>query len=325
MNTQLILSTDPQCVSLAADLLAQGEVVALPTETVYGLAADAAQLEAVNKIYQVKQRPSGHPLIMHFADLEAMRPWVKAIPPLVEKLAQACWPGPLSVLLWRSDLVTDAVTGGSDKVCVRIPSHETTRAIIRRLGHPIVAPSANMFGAVSPTSAAHVMQDLQGKIAAVVDGGECQVGLESTILDMTGSQPVLMRPGGYSLPQLEAVLGCDILTQHDGKTQVSGNLLNHYQPHTRLQLFQPEADYRSLAQGSILMLRAAQISKVQAASVTEYRMPLDAKRYAQMLYAVLRLLDQGGYQQILIEMPPDTPEWMAVRDRISKALHKSTV
>ncbi len=325
MNTQLILSTDPQCVSLAADLLAQGEVVALPTETVYGLAADASQLPAVNKIYQVKQRPSGHPLIMHFADVDAIAPWVKQWPAWLDKLAPVCWPGPLSVLLWRSDLVLDAVTGGSDKVCVRIPKHETTRAIIRGLAKPIVAPSANMFGAVSPTSAAHVLHDLQGNIAAVVDGGECQVGLESTILDLTGDVPVLLRPGGFSLPELEAVLGCEIVMQHDGATKVSGNLLNHYQPHTRLALFDAGCA-QSMAEGSILMLREAPLPDVQGAcQVAEYRMPLDARRYAQMLYAVLRLLDQGGYRQILIEMPPDLPEWLAVRDRISKALHKSAV
>ena len=319
MNTLLIQSSDPNCVAQTAALLAQGEVVALPTETVYGLAADASQLNAVNKIYQVKHRPQGHPLIMHFAELADMLPWVKKIPPLAEKLARHGWPGPLSMLLWRSEKVLDAVTGGSDKVCVRIPNQATTRAIIRQLGHPIVAPSANMYGAVSPTSAKHVMHDLQGKIAAVVDGGDCQVGLESTILDMTGEQPVLMRPGGYSLPEIEAILGCQIITQHDGKTKVSGNLLNHYQPNTRLELLNPQQAESSIPKGSILMLRELSYSS----EIAQYHMPLDAKRYGQMLYAVLRLLDQGGYSKILIEMPPDKLEWMAVRDRIAKALHKS--
>lgn len=326
MKTALISTKQTDCIARAAQLLAQGEVVAIPTETVYGLAADASQADAVSKIYQVKQRPVGHPLIMHFADLASMRPWVKQIPAAVELLAKHCWPGPLSVLLYRSELVSDQITGGSDKVCVRIPNHASTRQIISALGQPIVAPSANMFGAVSPTSAAHVMHDLQGKIAAVVDGGECQVGLESTILDMTQQPPVLLRPGGYSLPELEQVLGAAIQTEHDGSSKVSGNLLNHYQPHTRLRAMKADqvASSADFPQGTIWMLREAALAQPLAKQHgwQIYRMPSDAKRYGQMLYAVLRLLDQANSPLIIIELPPNSPQWMAIQDRISKATHK---
>lgn len=326
MNTELIYASDANCVERAASLLAQGKVIAIPTETVYGLAADASNPAAIAEIYAVKQRPTGHPLIMHFAEIEDIAPWVKEFPEMAMHLAQTCWPGPLSMLLYRSDLVSDCITGGSEKVCVRIPSHNTTRQIIQHLGRPIVAPSANMFGAISPTVSQHVMEELNGRICAIVDGGMCQVGLESTILDMTTSPAVLLRPGGYSLPALETLLGYSIALAKNHQTKVSGNLENHYQPKTRLKSFSAKTadDMAAIPHGAVIIRYQVHINQMTLVknSWQMYAMPEDAVRYGHLLYAVLRMFDSGHYPAIYIELPPQTTDWLAVHDRIAKAVHK---
>lgn len=323
MNTLLLKNSDSHCVKIASSFLNQGDLVALPTETVYGLAADATNREAVRKIFDVKKRPLGHPLIMHFSDISELKPWVKEIPDQVFLLAKHCWPGPLSLLLNKSNLVMNDITGGSSKVCVRIPNHPTTREIIHHLGRPIVAPSANLFGGVSPTCAEHVLHDLNGRIAMIVDGGECGIGLESTILDMTTPQPLLLRPGGYSLPDLEMILGSKILLQPEHQTKVSGNLLNHYQPNTKLLSVSRER-MMELCQNSNFSARSTfmVLGDIKDYRFNKYKMPTDAKSYGQILYAVLRMLDKAGLDEIFIETPPNNADWMAVNDRISKATHK---
>jgi len=323
MNTLLLSQDNPQAIDQATALLAQGEVVAIPTETVYGLAADATNLTAVKKIYQVKQRPEGHPLIMHFSTYEQIQPWIQDEPEALQRLAQALWPGPLSVLVKRSDKVLSEITGGSDKVCIRIPNHALTRQVIQQLGKPIVAPSANLFGRVSPTHAAHVMADLQGKIAAVLDGGECDVGLESTIIDLTTQPPTLLRPGGYSVAEIEQVLGCKLALQDQGNTKVSGNLLNHYQPNTKLialslaQIHDMQAQQKFASNSTLI-----HHSPIAGLNIKTVQMAHEPKAYGKALYAVLRELDQQGLSTIYIETPPTSLDWLAPLDRVGKAVYK---
>jgi L-threonylcarbamoyladenylate synthase len=325
MNTLILDESSPSTVSDAASLLRSGLLVALPTETVYGLAADASNIDAIRMIFHVKNRPVGHPLIMHFADIEDISNWVTHIPDAFLKLAHHFWPGPLSVLLNKRDDVFDEITGGSKKVCVRIPNHPLTLSIIRALGNPIVAPSANAFGGVSPTCLDHVKSEMYGKIAAIVDGGVCDVGLESTILDLTEDPPILLRPGGYSINILQERLGLEILLTKSAEIKVSGNLLNHYQPKTKLLKMSAKAlsEYHSkdgFAENTMLIHH----SNLDHLVAKKYLMPCNPILYGKKLYAVLRELDGVGFDTIYIEDPPEGVEWMAVEDRLLKASHKST-
>jgi len=237
MKTLLLKATDSDCINQAVTLLKDGKLVGLPTETVYGLAADATHTSAIQEIFKVKKRPPNHPLILHLPDLSDLSQWAINIPDITYALAKQFMPGSLSVLLHKNPSVSNAITGGSNKICIRIPHHETTLKIIERLGSPIVAPSANIFGRISPTSAEHVMQDLFGEIDAVVDGGECRVGIESTIVDLTTPIPTLLRPGGVNLFALEKALHSKIFIPDSVNTSISGNLVNHYQPTPNSHLF----------------------------------------------------------------------------------------
>ena len=323
MNTLLLKEINTNTVSIATSLLAKGQLVAIPTETVYGLAADASNKKAITEIFKVKNRPTNHPLIIHFSDVNDIFEYVINVPDYFLDLANKFWPGPLTVLLHKSERVISEITGGSNKVCVRIPNHPLTLSIIRELGSPIVAPSANDFGRISPTSAEHVMADMNGKIAAVVDGGNCDVGIESTILDLTTEEPTLLRPGGYDLSELEAKLGRKIFINGSTKTKVSGNLLNHYQPRTPLiQLTYSEiiqfCEEEKFISNSILM----HYSPLKDLSIKSYLMPKNPKSYGQDLYGVLRTLDKSNYDYIYIETPPSEISWMAIQDRVFKATYK---
>jgi L-threonylcarbamoyladenylate synthase len=324
MKTLLLKATDSDCIDQAVSLLKNGKLVGIPTETVYGLAADATHTKAIQEIFKVKKRPPNHPLILHLPDLSDLSQWAINIPDITYALAKQFMPGSLSVLLHKNPSVSNEITGGSNKICIRIPHHETTLKIIKRLGNPIVAPSANIFGRISPTSADHVMNDLFGEIDAVVDGGECRVGIESTIVDLTTPTPSLLRPGGVNLFALEKVLHSKILIPDSVNTKISGNLVNHYQPTTKLTPIHKEDILTHQLIGAAdstntIFLLFEDLHELQ---INKYLMPVDVDKYSQLFYGVLRVLDKAGFQEIFIQIPPKTPEWLAINDRILKASHK---
>ena len=324
MKTLLLKATDSDCIDQAVKLLKDGKLVGLPTETVYGLAADANHISAIQEIFKVKKRPPNHPLILHLPDLLDLGQWAINIPDIMYELAKHFMPGSLSVLLHKNPSVSNEITGGSNKICIRIPQHETTLKIIKRLGNPIVAPSANLFGRISPTSADHVMSDLFGEIDAVVDGGECRVGIESTIIDLTTPNAKLLRPGGVNLIALEKILKTKIVIPESLSTKISGNLVNHYQPITKLTPVDKKDilihELIGATQTNVIFLLFEDMGGLQ---INKYLMPYDTDKYAQLFYGVLRVLDKAGFEEIFIQMPPKKPEWLAINDRIVKASHKN--
>lgn len=309
----------------AAALLAQGRVVALPTETVYGLAARADDDKAVAQIFATKGRPADHPLIVHVADADAAAAFCPALPPLAQRLTEACWPGPLSVVVARRPGVADAAAGHQPTVALRCPSHPLFHEVLaeaRRLGVPgLAAPSANRFGRVSPTTAAHVRQEF-GDAVAVLDGGPCEVGIESTIVDCTREFPVLLRPGQIDAARLEALLGQPLRAPDGSAPKASGTLAAHYAPRARVRLFSADG------------LRDALAAPDRPPALAVYsrapRPAVDGLRWAEMsaqpesaafgLFATLRRLDDDGADEIWVEAPPaDDPRWAGVLDRLQRA------
>ena len=305
-------------VRRAAEILRAGGLVAFPTETVYGLGADASNAAAVARLYAVKRRPPNHPVIIHFAFPESAFSFSRDVPATARELAERFWPGPLTLILKRSSKAKDFVTGGQDSVGLRVPSHPVAQALLREFGGGVAAPSANEFGNLSPTTAAHVRADLAGKVELVLEGGASEVGIESTILDLSGREPVLLRPGEISRLQLEEVLNLAIQEKNSTFPRHSGGLERHYAPRTPALLIAPYA-----LDGEIAKHRntVAVLAFSRPDERVDYwiRMPKDARGYAQRLYAALRELDAAGCATILIESPPDTVEWTAVRDRLSRA------
>ena len=301
----------------AAQILRAGGLVAFPTETVYGLGADASNPEAIRKLYAIKRRPADHPVIIHFADAEKAFAWAREVPEAARKLAARYWPGPLTLILKRSGLAKDFVTGGQDTVGLRVPSHPVAQALLKEFSGGIAAPSANRFGLVSPTTAAHVRDDLGADVDLVLEGGPSEVGIESTILDLSGPRPVLLRPGHVSKEQLQAVIG-EILERTPASPRHPGGMERHYAPRTPAQMvFSYELD-KAIAQarGPVAVLA---FSRPDERVDYWLRMPREPKAYAQRLYAALRELDTAGCERILIEAPPESPEWSAVRDRLKRA------
>jgi len=313
----------PSEIEHAAAVLKRGGVVAFPTETVYGLGADAANAAAVAKIYALKGRPSTHPVIVHLAGVEALADWVLAIPSSAALLAARFWPGPLTMIMRRASHVLDAVTGGQDTVAIRVPAHPVAQALLRAFGGGVAAPSANRFGRVSATTAAHVRAEFGAALDCLLDGGECAVGIESTIVDLSGAQPRLLRPGGVSLAALEAALGAEVGVPGEGAPRAPGMLKAHYAPGTPLMLVEP-----ALMPGLVRAL-VAQEKKLAVLSFSTAGPPLpgltwlaaasEPKRYAHALYANLRELDAAGAQIIVVERPPEQAPWLAVLDRLTRA------
>jgi L-threonylcarbamoyladenylate synthase len=305
-------------VRRAAQILRAGGLVAFPTETVYGLGADAANAQAVAKLYAVKRRPADHPVILHFADSGKAFAWAREVPAAARKLAERFWPGPLTLILKRSALAKDFVTGGQDTVGLRVPAHPVAQQLLREFNGAIAAPSANRFGLVSPTTAAHVREDLGSEVDLVLEGGPSEVGIESTILDISGEAPVLLRPGHISKEQLGKVLGVEVLESAAASPRHPGGLERHYAPRTPASLVPTYALDKEIS-GS--KGKAAVLAFSRPDERVDYwlRMPRDPKAYAQRLYAALRELDTAGCERILIEAPPESPEWSAVRDRLKRA------
>jgi L-threonylcarbamoyladenylate synthase len=314
-----IVSPSKKTIAVAAELLKKGELVAFPTETVYGLGADASNPEAVKKIFAAKGRPVDHPVIVHLARRDMLEAWAKDIPALAHSLAEAFWPGPMTLILKRSSHVPDAVTGSQDTVGLRVPAHSVALALLEAFGGGIAAPSANRFGRISPTSAQHVNDELGAEVKLILDGGDCQVGLESTIVDATSETFRILRPGRVNLEDLARILGYvpEVVTKPT--MRVSGTLESHYAPRTPAYLVTLDTLETLGVNYGVLSLKP----QPKGFGGVWLTLPSDPKAYAYRLYAVLRELDDLGLESILIEHVPDTPEWLAVRDRLSRATIKS--
>jgi L-threonylcarbamoyladenylate synthase len=307
-------------IAEAVTLLRAGALVAFPTETVYGLGADAANPAAVSRIFAVKGRPAAHPLIVHLGAAEQLALWAREVPEAACRLADAFWPGPLTLVLRRAPRVSDVVTGAQDTVAVRVPGHPLALELLRAFGGGLAAPSANRFGRISPTTAAHVRAELGERVDLILDGGPCAVGLESTILDVSGERPRLLRPGGISLAQLGAVLG-EVPEVGGARTpRVSGSLPSHYAPRTKARLVNNLDIYLQTVGGEGRAVLARR-EKPRAFTGPWLTLPNDPEGYGRGMYAALRELDVSGCQEIVIEAVPELPEWLAVRDRLSRATH----
>jgi L-threonylcarbamoyladenylate synthase len=318
-------------VKRVADLLQAGGVVALPTETVYGLAANALDETAVARIFQIKGRPANNPVIVHVSSIEMAKRCVSDWSANADKLAKAFWPGPLTLVLPRAKAVPDAVTAGGATVGVRWPGHPFMQAVIRRCDFPLAAPSANLSSRVSPTNAGHVRQQLGDKIAVIVDGGQSQVGIESTVLDLTVSPPGLLRPGMIHIQSLAAVCGEVQNTKYkiqnpDSALRSPGLLKKHYSPKARLVVlsWRNDADLNSQLLTFNRPISTCHIIAHTTIPSGEYFaqvsvIPHDAEAFARAIYAELHRCDEAGAEWIVVEAPPETPAWSAIADRLQRA------
>ncbi len=287
-------------------LLSSG-LVAIPTETVYGLAAAVTDVDAVERVFAVKGRPRGHPLIVHLADAEQLDDWAAGPSEAARILAATTWPGPLTVIVPRSPHVPDEVTGGRATVGLRVPAHDATRELIRRAGTPVAAPSANRFGAVSPTTAAHVLADLGDRLDprrdVILDGGPCPIGVESTIVDCVADPPQILRAGGVPREQVEQLVGGT--ADPTGPPRASGMLASHYAPRCRVVTAATHEEAEAVA--------------ATAGDATVLDLTDDLARYAQQLYAELRSADSRGLEVVVAVLPPPVGLGHAIRDRLAKA------
>ncbi len=305
----------------AVALLKAGELVGLPTETVYGLAADASNELAVRKIFAAKGRPSSHPLIVHVASGQAALPWVAEPPHTALALMQAFWPGPLTLVLKRSPLASDAVTGGQDTVALRVPAHPLALEVLDAFGGGLAAPSANRFGKVSPTTAAHVRAELGDALELVLDGGPCSVGVESTIVDLSTETARLLRPGGLAVELVESVLGV-ALAPPLPDVRAPGMLASHYAPRAGLTLTTRERLADEVAQRMSWGAQVAVLASgtpVVPAGATLFELPEDPSAAARTLYATLRDIDSKGFDVVVAVLPPAEGLGLAVRDRLTRA------
>ena len=325
----IVPGSDPAAVRAAAALLAAGELVAFPTETVYGLGARADDDAAVARIFAAKGRPADHPLIVHVADMASALAFADTLGSAAQRLMSAFWPGPLTVIVPRRAGWGAAAAGGQDSIGLRMPAHPVALALLRAaaaLGVPgVAAPSANRFGRVSPTTAAHVAQEL-GPALCVLDGGACDVGIESAIVDCTRDRPALLRPGQLSRAQIEQVLGQALMEADEASPRASGTLASHYAPRASVVLVDAPVLQQRLqsapeaAAGVAVYSRVAPGATAGAGPGWVHRaMPDDAAAMAHELFAVLRELDAAGVSAIWVETPPPGPDWDGVRDRLQRA------
>jgi L-threonylcarbamoyladenylate synthase len=309
-------------IAASARRLADAGLVAFPTETVYGLGADAANPQAVQQIFAAKGRPAKHPLIVHIKHQTALTDWAEHIPDSAYRLAEQFWPGPLTLVLKKHARVPLEVTGGQATVALRMPNHPIALALLQHFDGGIAAPSANRYCRISPTQALHVEEELGDKLALILDGGTCHVGLESTILDLSSAQPTLLRPGHISTEALAQFLHTDILQPTHSSPQAPGMMAVHYAPRTPTYLCSqanlPATIDKYLALGQQLGLLAYHSVPVRA-SVQLITMPTTAEHYARTLYASLRRADALQLTMILVEQPPSTANWQAINDRLNKA------
>lgn len=326
----------PDSLAQAASLLRRGELVAFPTETVYGLGAHALDADAVAKIFAAKGRPAWNPVIVHVADVADARALVTEWPARADRLARACWPGPLTLILRKRDVVPDIVTAGTDTVAVRVPAHPAALKLLRAAGIPIAAPSANRFTELSPTTAQHVTDGLGERVSLILDGGPCEVGIESTVLDLTGDTPIILRPGGLSAETIAHVLGervgvrganVDHRQENSEAQRSPGGADRHYAP--RAEVWLADSADSSELQDAITRAASGEGARIGALlldgglSLTGVHRTLRLARqpgtYARGLYAALHTLDREGCTLIVIESPPIGAGWDAVRDRLIRA------
>lgn len=319
----MLFSTD---ITKAANLLQQGKLVAFSTETVYGLGADARNPDALVKIFQAKQRPIDHPLIVHIADLSQLSEWASDVSESAKLLANAFWPGPLTLILNKAPGVSDLVTGNQSSIGIRIPSHPMALALLKAFGGGVAAPSANRFGRISPTTAEAVYEELGDSVDLILDGGSCDVGVESTIIDVSGETPTMLRPGMITVDEIEKVLNQSVNRHTKEAPRVSGSLESHYAPQTKTRLISPEEVaifFQQLAPHDLpLVLLTRTKVEFKMEHVHCINMPQHAKEYAHDLYHLLRKLDKEQFQQILVETVPNDVTWDAVRDRLKRASSK---
>lgn len=318
-----IAAPTPEAIAHAAHLLQAGRLVAFPTETVYGLGANARDPDAVQGIFAAKGRPSSHPLIVHVATAAAIDEWASHVPASARALADAFWPGPLTLILRRRSGVPDAVTGGQDTVGLRVPSHPVAQALLVAFRGGVAGPSANRFGRISPTSARHVADDLGLRVDLILDGGDCPVGIESTIVACLDDRPMLLRPGGIGVEALTRVLGQAPRAHEADAPRASGTLAAHYAPATPASLVAPD-ELRAQVQppaASTLAVLARTVEAPPSFAGTWIAAPVGPEAYAHDLYANLRKLDRSGARRILVEAPPDAPAWWPVADRLRRATH----
>ena len=319
MKTQHLSAQNSLDIEQAQKILTSGELVAIPTETVYGLAADASNPDAVKKIFAAKGRPADHPLIVHIGRLEQLSDWARDIPQQAYTIAKAFWPGPVTLLLNKADDANTVVTGGLDTIGIRMPAHPVFSTLLEASGMAVAAPSANPYKKLSPTSAVHVINSLEGKIAAVLDGGDCHHGLESTIIDLTQTPFRVLRSGPISAKQLADVLGEEVLTPTSHSAAVPGNVTSHYQPNTRVRLVSAD-DLNSNPELKVACLHYSAIEPND--NIVSINMPKDVAQYAHDLYRTLNDADKLGCDEIWVERPPLTEDWVAVHDRLNRAQSK---
>lgn len=310
-------------IGQAAEILRQGGLVAIPTETVYGLGADARNPDALRKIFAAKGRPQDHPLIVHLADISQLTEWACDISETAMILAKTFWPGPMTLILKKSPHVNDLVTGRQDTIGLRIPNHPVALELLKQYGGGIAAPSANRFGHISPTTAQAVYEELGDAVDMILEGGQCEVGVESTIVDVSGEHPVILRPGMIRSSQIEQVLHQQIGTKGKNAPRVSGSLESHYAPTTKTRLVatdQLTAVLQAVQEDQLpLAVVGFNHINVTNSQIQFITMSRSADTYAHDLYRVLRDLDKENLREIIIEAVPESPEWDAIRDRLQRA------
>ena len=321
-------------ITRAVAWLRAGETIGLPTETVYGLAADASNADAVSKIFSAKGRPIDHPLIVHVASANDAKAWAADWPDAANKLANAFWPGPMTLIVKRAAHVLDAVTGGQDTVGLRVPSHPVAQAVLKLFAdnhQGLAAPSANQFGQVSPTTAAHVAAEFPDRLLMILDGGACEVGVESTIVDVSGDTVRVLRPGRVRASEIEQVLGASLADRGEDAPRVSGALASHYAPKTQTLMLatarlkmQLRAFRQAQDRGPMRCVITHSFDAEPAERVRVIRLAADAETWERELYALLRALDEERYGTLIIEAAPETPEWEAVNDRVTRATQRDS-
>lgn len=325
------LALQAEAVRQATARLRAGELVVLPTETVYGLAANALDPAAVARLFAVKQRPAHNPVIVHVNSTSMARECVAAWPPHAQQLARAFWPGPLTLVLPRSSRIPEVVTAGGPTVAIRWPAHPVMQAVIQACGFPLAAPSANLSTQLSPTTAEHVRRGLGGRVALILDGGHCDVGLESTVVDITGDTPLVLRPGMLSEPAIAAALGtnpaADFPADAPGVPRSPGQMLRHYAPRAVVQVgtwadtndLLAQLRRRGWSAANVAVLCHAHLPSRDAGFLRVSVIPEDPVAYARALYAELHRCDEDGARVVVVEDPPLGPQWQAIHDRLRRA------
>jgi len=314
-----------EAIANAVRVLRKGGLVAIPTETVYGLGADAQREAAIRRVFAVKRRPTSHPLIVHLGATSWLPLWARTIPPTARKLAEAFWPGPLTLVLPRSGRVLDAITGGQDTVALRVPAHPLMRQLLSAFGGGIAAPSANRFGKLSPTTAEHVRAELADEVDLVLDGGPCAIGIESTIVDLSSGSPTVLRPGGVSQDELERALQQPVPLARATNIRAPGLFPSHYAPTAEVVLARasdvPDRVASLRSAGRKVAVVAPQ-SLPLPQDVRQFPLSSDEAVFARALYGTLREIDLQGFDAVVVVPPADTGLGVAIRDRLTKAAAK---